>query len=60
MGAPHVLSADHNTSIKMLKEVIFLRFGVPRYLMTDGGFDVGGYLVGGFSHETLGGDVLIG
>ena len=30
-------SADHNTSIKMLKEVIFLRFGVPRYLMTDGG-----------------------
>jgi hypothetical protein len=28
-------SADHNTSIKMLKEVIFLRFGVPRYLMTD-------------------------
>ena len=30
-------SADHNTSIKMLKEVIFSRFGVPRYLMTDGG-----------------------
>ena len=30
-------SADPNTSIKMLKEVIFLRFGVPRYLMTDGG-----------------------
>ena len=30
-------SADHHTSIKMLKEVIFLRFGVPRYLMTDGG-----------------------
>ena len=29
-------SADHNTSIKMLKEVIFLRFGVPRYLMNDG------------------------
>ena len=29
-------SADHNTSIKMLKEVILLRFGVPRYL-TDGG-----------------------
>ena len=26
-------SADHNTNIKMLKEVIFLRFGVPRYLM---------------------------
>jgi hypothetical protein len=30
-------SADHNTSIKILKEVIFPRFGVPRYLMTDGG-----------------------
>ena len=30
-------SADHNTSIKMLKEVIFPRFGVPGYLMTDGG-----------------------
>ena len=27
-------SADHKTSIKMLKEVIFPRFGVPRYLMT--------------------------
>ena len=30
-------SADHNTSIKVLKEVIFPRFGVPRYLMTYGG-----------------------
>ena len=30
-------SVDHDTSIKMLKEVIFPRFGVPRYLMTDGG-----------------------
>ena len=30
-------SADHNTSIKILKEVIFPRFGVPRYLTTDGG-----------------------
>ena len=30
-------SVDHNTSIKMLKEVIFPRFGVPRYLMTDAG-----------------------
>ena len=29
-------SADQNTSIKMLKEVIFQRFGVPRYLMTYG------------------------
>ena len=32
-------SADHNTSIKiqMLKAIIFLKFGVPRYLMTGGG-----------------------
>ena len=30
-------SADHSTSIKMHKEVIFPRFGVPRYLITDGG-----------------------
>ena len=29
-------SADHNTSSK-IKEFIFPRFGVPRYLMTDGG-----------------------
>ena len=32
-----ISSADHNTSIKILKEVIFPRFGVPRYLMTEGG-----------------------
>ena len=30
-------SIDHNTFIKMLKEVTLPRFGVPRYLMTDGG-----------------------
>ena len=30
-------SVDHNISMKMLKKVIFPRFGVPRYLMTDGG-----------------------
>ena len=30
-------SAYHNTSIKMLKEVILPRLGVPRYLMTNGG-----------------------
>ena len=30
-------SADHKTSLKMLKDVIFPRFRVPRYLMTDGG-----------------------
>ena len=30
-------SVDHKTSMKMLKDIIFPRFGVPRYLMTDGG-----------------------
>src|SRR5664279_5901935 len=30
-------SADGETSLKMLKEIIFPRFGVPRYLMTGGG-----------------------
>ena len=30
-------SADHNTSIKMLMEVIFPWCGVPRYLMAGGG-----------------------
>src|SRR4051812_15615188 len=30
-------SVDHKTSLKMLKDVIFPRFGVPRYLMTDEG-----------------------
>ena len=28
---------DHETALKMLKDIIFPRFGVPRYLMTDGG-----------------------
>src|SRR3954462_3843784 len=30
-------SAVHKTSLKILKDVIFPRFGVPRYLMTNGG-----------------------
>jgi hypothetical protein len=30
-------SADGKTSLKMLKDVIFPRISVPRYLMTDGG-----------------------
>ena len=30
-------SVDNKTSMKMLKDVIFPRFGVPRYLVTDGG-----------------------
>jgi hypothetical protein len=29
-------SVDHATTIKMLKEIIFPRFGFPRYLITDG------------------------
>ena len=31
-----------------------------RRMINDGCFDVGGYLVGGFSHEALGGDAFIG
>src|SRR3954465_4591430 len=30
-------SVEHKTSLKMLKDVIFSRFRVPRYLMTNGG-----------------------
>jgi hypothetical protein len=30
-------SANHATTIKVLKDVIFSRFGVPKYLITDGG-----------------------
>jgi hypothetical protein len=30
-------SVDHATSIKMLKDAIFPRFGVPRYIITNGG-----------------------
>jgi hypothetical protein len=30
-------SADHAIAIKMLKEIIFPRFGAPRYLIIDGG-----------------------
>ena len=37
-GYTHILVAvDYNTSIKIVKEVIFPRFGVPWYLMIDGG-----------------------
>ncbi|KAK1666803.1 hypothetical protein QYE76_054962 [Lolium multiflorum] len=38
-------SADGETSLKMLLDVIFPRFGVPRYLMTDGGSH---FIHGGF------------
>ena len=30
-------SADHATTMKMLKDIIFPRFGVPRFLITDAG-----------------------
>ena len=42
-------SVDHNSSIKMLKEVIFPRFGVPRYLMTNGG----SHFIHGAFHKML-------
>ena len=38
-------SADSQTSLKMLLDVIIPRFGVPRYLMTDGGSH---FIHGGF------------
>ncbi|KAK1608649.1 hypothetical protein QYE76_032322, partial [Lolium multiflorum] len=38
-------SADGETSIKMLVDVIFPRFGIPRYIMTDGGSH---FIHGGF------------
>ena len=50
-------SADDNTSIKMLKEVIFMRFGVPRYLMTDGGSH---FIHGAFRKMLAKYDVMLG
>ena len=38
-------SADGETFLKMLQNIIFPRFGVPRYLMTDGGSH---FIHGGF------------
>ncbi|KAK1603447.1 hypothetical protein QYE76_037309, partial [Lolium multiflorum] len=38
-------SADGETSLRMLLEIIFPRFGVPRYIMTDGGSH---FIHGGF------------
>jgi hypothetical protein len=43
-------SADGETLLKMLKDVIFPRFGVPRYLMTDGGSH---FIHGGFRKKLL-------
>jgi hypothetical protein len=42
-------SADGETLLKMLKDVIFPRFGVPRYHMTDGG----SYFIHGGFRKTL-------
>jgi hypothetical protein len=42
-------SADHATTIKMLKEIIFPRFGVPRYLIADGG----SHFINGVLRKTL-------
>src|SRR3954464_14852550 len=42
-------NADGKTSLKMLKDVIFPRFGVPRYLMTNGG----SHFIHGFFRKTL-------
>ena len=38
-------SADGETSLRMLLDIIFPRFGVPRYIMTDGGSH---FIHGGF------------
>jgi hypothetical protein len=42
-------SADHVIVIKMLKEIIFPRFGVPRYLITNGG----SHFINGVLRKTL-------
>uniref|UniRef100_A0A8I6X0K9 Integrase catalytic domain-containing protein n=1 Tax=Hordeum vulgare subsp. vulgare TaxID=112509 RepID=A0A8I6X0K9_HORVV len=42
-------SVDNNTSIKVLKEVSFPHFGVPRYFMTDGG----SHFINGAFHKLL-------
>jgi hypothetical protein len=42
-------SADHARAIKMLKDIIFPRFGVPRFLITD----CGSHLLHGVLRKTL-------
>ena len=42
-------SADYATAIKMLKDIIFPRFGVPRFLITDGG----SHFIHGILRKTL-------
>ena len=43
-----------------ISSLMFINAIRRRRMINDGSFDVGGYLVGGFSHEALGGDALIG
>ena len=43
-----------------IRPLMFINAIRQRRIMNDGSFDVGGYLVGGFSHEALGGNALIG
>ena len=43
-----------------IRSLTFINAIRQRGISNDGGSDVGGYLVGGFSHEALGGDVLVG
>src|SRR3990170_194535 len=42
-----------------IRTLMFINAIRQRRIINDGSFDVGGYLVGGFSHEALGGDALI-
>src|SRR6266496_2592452 len=44
----------------LIRPLIFINAIRQRRISNDGSLDVGSYLVGGFSHEALGGDVLIG
>ena len=44
----------------LLRPLTFINAIRQGRISSDGSFDVGGYLVGGFGHEALGGDVLVG
>src|SRR3989337_3981742 len=44
----------------LLRPLTFINAIHQRRISSDGSLDVGGYLVGGFSHEALGGDVFVG
>src|SRR3954470_23086690 len=44
----------------LLRPLTFINAIRQGRISSDCSFDVGGYLVGGFSHEALGGDVLVG